>query len=260
MLFASFTIRFVQGAPLLLRGRSRSVELLSCSRCLPRSMSSSGATFENDMMHIQNYPELKIQPLTVSDYHRMIRGGLLDKYRVELLNGVLVKKFSHSVEHCFTLSFLYEKIFDALKDRAAIRQAFPITLVKSKSEPEPDIVIASGTKDDYCVRHPSPSDILLVIEVSKSALANDRTIKLENYASEGIPEYWIVNIQKRNVEVHRKPRGNSYESKETFSSSFIRPCCLLGRPHKSERFISFLSKPKVIQAGRSVVQQQIPIN
>eukprot|EP00178_Gracilaria_changii_P004669 TRINITY_DN175_c0_g3_i1.p1 TRINITY_DN175_c0_g3~~TRINITY_DN175_c0_g3_i1.p1 ORF type:complete len:141 (+),score=16.18 TRINITY_DN175_c0_g3_i1:1604-2026(+) len=137
------------------------------------------------MMHTQLYPDVnEIQALTVSDYHRMIEAGCMDDYRVELLNGFLVKMHSQSAEYVATVSFLSRTLFRALENenRAVIHDSKPITLAGSESEPEPDIVMASGVVDDYSTRHPSPGEVLLVAEVSNSTLQNDSTIKSEDYA------------------------------------------------------------------------------
>lgn len=163
------------------------------------------------------------RPLTVEEYHVLVESGYLDGQPIELLNGVLTRKSSQSVEHIATTSILFEILFNALqnKNRAVVRDSKLIVLVKSNSEPEPDIVIASGVKEDYYSRKPVPGDILLIVEVSRSTMVRDSTVKLRDYASEGIPEYWIVDIRQRNIQVHRKPGGVSYESKETFSNGFI---------------------------------------
>jgi hypothetical protein len=41
--------------------------------------------------------------------------------------------------------------------------------------------------------------------VADATLAFDRTMKASLYASVGIPEYWIVNLQDRVLECHREP-------------------------------------------------------
>ena len=46
---------------------------------------------------------------------------------------------------------------------------------------------------------------LLVIEIADSTLAYDREAKGSLYARFGIPEYWIVNLVERLVEVCRHP-------------------------------------------------------
>ncbi len=41
-------------------------------------------------------------------------------------------------------------------------------------------------------------------------MAFDRTTKQATYASNGIPEYWIVNLIDRRVEIHRQPEADGY--------------------------------------------------
>lgn len=49
-----------------------------------------------------------------------------------------------------------------------------------------------------------------MIEAAESSLAYDRGRKLRVYANCGVPEYWVVNIRERCVEVYRDPQPNSY--------------------------------------------------
>ena len=47
-----------------------------------------------------------------------------------------------------------------------------------------------------------PPDLVVEI-VSPSTALRDRTLKRERYARYGVPEYWIVDADRRQVEVHR---------------------------------------------------------
>jgi Uma2 family endonuclease len=60
-----------------------------------------------------------------------------------------------------------------------------------------------GRVADYATAHPTTA--LLVVEVAGESLAQDRLTKGPIYAAAGIPEYWIVNLRDRCVEVHRDP-------------------------------------------------------
>lgn len=55
-----------------------------------------------------------------------------------------------------------------------------------------------------------PEDVLLLIEVAESSLDHDRGEKLKMYAEAGIPDYWVVNIADRVVEVYVQPEGGTY--------------------------------------------------
>jgi Uma2 family endonuclease len=66
------------------------------------------------------------------------------------------------------------------------------------SEPEPDLaVVPAGDYDDA-----HPSEAHLIIEVADSSLVKDRGIKAALYAESGVPEYWVVNLPDKLIEVH----------------------------------------------------------
>ena len=51
----------------------------------------------------------------------------------------------------------------------------------------------------------APSEAHLIIEVADSSLRYDRGDEAQRYAACGVPEYWVVNLLDRVVEVHRAP-------------------------------------------------------
>jgi Uma2 family endonuclease len=70
-------------------------------------------------------------------------------------------------------------------------------------------IVAAG---DYDRSHPTSA--LLVIEVADSSLARDRD-KAAWYAAAGIPEYWIVDLTGRVVEVYSAPSSSGYDARRT---------------------------------------------
>ena len=55
----------------------------------------------------------------------------------------------------------------------------------------------------YADAHPSRA--ALVVEVAEGSYRVDREAKLGLYARAGIPEYWIVDLARGVLEVHREP-------------------------------------------------------
>ena len=98
-----------------------------------------------------------------------------------------------------------------------VRQQLPITLTDD-GEPEPDIAVVKGAVEDYRNRHPGPAECLAVIEVADSSLNYDRIVKGPLYAAAGIPQYWIVNIPERQIEVYTSPRlaGREYAERKDY--------------------------------------------
>jgi len=161
---------------------------------------------------------------TIDEYHQLIELGFLKEGdRIELIHGELIEMVAKGTPHTVCDSILSRQLDRLLGDRAVIRGQDPITL-SNQSEPEPDVVIARGTDEDYLAHHPYPQDILLVVEISDSTLRYDQTKKLNLYAEAGISNYWIVNLLARQLEVYSQPYQNaqgdfSYLSKQILLSN-----------------------------------------
>jgi Uma2 family endonuclease len=56
---------------------------------------------------------------------------------------------------------------------------------------------------------------VLVVEVSDTSLDKDRGVKTAPYATAAIPEFWLVNLPDRVVEVHRQPSAGRYSVLDT---------------------------------------------
>jgi len=102
----------------------------------------------------------------------------------------------------------------------------PITL--SDSEPEPDVVLARGEIGQYDHRHPTPKDVGVLMEVGDSTVLDDRRYKGILYAREKVPEFWLINIPARKVEVCTKPRAGKYQKKVEYTEKQTVPLFLDG--------------------------------
>ena len=142
------------------------------------------------------------RPITVEEYHRMIDAGILhEDEHVELVDGFLVAMTPQKSPHAYAIQELTRLLTRSLSREFAVRVQLPLTL-GPRSEPEPDIAIVLDSRQ-LAVAHPTTA--LLVMEVSRGSLRYDRTVKARLYARHGIPEYWIVNVAERVIEVRRDP-------------------------------------------------------
>jgi Uma2 family endonuclease len=140
---------------------------------------------------------------TVSDYHRMLEAGILgEDDHVELIEGVIVEVSPQSEMHAQVIQRLERVLHRSLGDEYAIRCQLPLRLGE-RSEPEPDLAVLRA-QDARSHREP-PSRALLIVEVAGESLRKDRDAKGNLYARFGIPEYWIVDLEARAVEIHRDP-------------------------------------------------------
>lgn len=169
--------------------------------------------------------------LTVAQYHQMIANGILPEGEpIELIEGYLVEKMSRGTPHDNAMDFFDERLPPLVPAGWFARSQRAITL--DDSEPEPDYAIVRGPRGRYANNHPVPEDIGLLIEVSGSSLRLDRTHKARMYARAGIPVYWIVNVEDKQIEVLTHPSGPgdapAYARREVFAAGTAAPVVLDG--------------------------------
>lgn len=122
---------------------------------------------------------------------------------VQLLDGFIVAEPPARPPQASMVGRVADALRRVVGERALINVQQPFE-AGPNSVPEPDVTVIPGTRDDYDTRHPDAA--WLVVEVADSSLPQDRLTKAPVYAAAGIPEYWIVNLRERCVEVHREPR------------------------------------------------------
>ena len=152
---------------------------------------------------------------TTEEYYALAAYGAFDGAgRTELLDGELFLMPPQLTPHASTIFFTTDALRGCFHTGFVVRSQLPITLADG-TEPEPDFCVARGTGFDFLHHHPTPAEIVLVVEVSDSTLAKDRTRKAAIYARAGLPEYWIVNVIDRQLEVLRGPRPDGVYGSQT---------------------------------------------
>lgn len=150
--------------------------------------------------------------ISAVEYHKMAEVGILKSDdKVELLNGEIIKKSPIGSLHAGYLIIIDELLSDELGKKVHINIQSPVRL-GNFSEPEPDLMILKRRKDYYLTRLPRPKDILLIVEVADTTLEKDRAVKAPLYAKAGIPEYWILNVPEKQLEVFSIPKNGKYQN------------------------------------------------
>ena len=121
---------------------------------------------------------------------------------IELIDGLLVVAEPQSSYHYTAIGLVLRALTRAFGEGWTIRSQGPLAL-DDTSEPEPDVAVVRGDLRDYVAAH--PADPVLVVEVTLTSLTLDRRHKSSLYARAGRPEYWIVNLVDRVLEVRRVP-------------------------------------------------------
>ena len=163
--------------------------------------------------------DASIARFSVASYQRMIASGALtSEDKVELLENYVVLKMPHNPPHDSTIQRMLRPLLKSLPRGWDLRVQSAITL--SNSEPEPDFAVVRGSSAEYESHHPFAADVGRVIEVADTSLARDRHDKGRIYANASIPNYWVVNLLDRRIEVYSQPTGAEVTAEYTASQFY----------------------------------------
>jgi len=159
---------------------------------------------------VQHPPAPTQRQFTVDEYYRMGEAGVFgEDDQVELLDGRIYTMSPIGSEHAACVDRLTKLFVLWSGEEVIVRVQNPVRL-DERSEPEPDLALLAPQDDGYAAQHPRPDDVVLVVEVADTSLSFDRDVKLPLYATAGIPELWIVNLDDEQIEVHWAPEGERY--------------------------------------------------
>ncbi len=160
--------------------------------------------------------QLLKRQFSIQDYHQMVVAGILSEdERVELIQGEIIKMSPIGIRHASCVNRLLKLFSQSLGDRATVIVQNPVVL-NNFSEPQPDVALLKPREDFYATGHPQPQDILLLVEVADTTIESDRAIKIPLYASSGITEVWLIDVNEQVIEVFREPTDNSYQNIQKF--------------------------------------------
>jgi Uma2 family endonuclease len=151
------------------------------------------------------------RPLKRAEYDRLVAMGVFGEERLELLYGRLVAMSPQGNEHVYSVRRFTMILAPALVGRAQVQIQGPVA-ASDESEPEPDVAVLS--LDDFLDDHAHAA--YLIVEVADSSRKRDLHVKSQLYAQMGVPDYWVLDLVRRELVVHRDPGGDRYREIRTF--------------------------------------------
>jgi Uma2 family endonuclease len=169
----------------------------------------------------------RLRRLTAAEYLRMVDAGVFGEHEhLELMDGVLCRMSPQSVAHARLVQMLSGLIFPQLAAAHVLRVQLPLQLGEW-NVPEPDLAVVS--REEALRRDSHPRRALLVIEVARSSLSEDRATKVGLYARHDVAEFWLVDVNRQRVEVYRRPDAESsaYAEHTTAQASDVLSCAAI---------------------------------
>lgn len=178
---------------------------------------------------------------TVDQFHYLGDLGMFEGRRAWLVDGTIVEEGPMNPPHRISLELCEEALRVVFGVGWRVCVQMPLVLGQS-TDPEPDLAIVAGSARGT-TGHPTTA--ALAVEVSDSSLRYDTTVKVGVYAAGGIAEYWVVDVNGRQLLVFRtpkpdatQPQGHTYATQLTLGASdTVSP---LAAPHATIRVSDLL--------------------
>jgi len=138
---------------------------------------------------------------TFEQYMRLGEVGLFPDSRTELIDGEIYDVPAQNNPHVAAISNINRLLVAAFDDNYWLSVQSTVRLRRGDA-PDPDFAVRPGKPSSDPNTYPQP---LLIIEISDRTLLFDQVVKSSLYAANGIEDYWVVNVNDRQVEVYRQP-------------------------------------------------------
>jgi Uma2 family endonuclease len=177
---------------------------------------------------------------TISQYRQLGSTNLFNDVKTMLIDGELYVMGMPKPPHDFGLSAALEFLQSAFGGKPFYirnQQGFDIG---TDSDPGPDLAVVKGTFRDY--RDKTPTEAVMVVEIAVTSLDIDTGRKADLYATAGVPDYWVLDLNGRQLHAFRDPQpGGTYAQRTLLNETdSIAP---LAAPAASVKVADLLPSP-----------------
>ncbi|HYR09555.1 MAG TPA: Uma2 family endonuclease [Longimicrobium sp.] len=172
---------------------------------------------------------IDVEPLrrrfTVEEFQRMGEAGIITPdERVELIDGEVYEMTPAGPRHIWSVIHLTRYFVRLAGDNLFVSIQSGVTTI-GNTQLAPDVAILRLRPGKLPGQVPEPEDCVLLVEVSDSSAGFDRKKKSRLYADANIPEYWVLDLPRKRVVVHRRPRAGAYQDVGEYGieASFTSP-------------------------------------
>ena len=159
------------------------------------------STFTPPPVRAVSLPPRKKSKWSVEEFHRVRATGVWDGLRTYLIRGEIWEQGEMNPPHAVIVGLVQDVLRALFGVGFTVRAQVPLLL--TDSSPFPDLAVVKGQQRDYLKDHPTTAE--LIVEIADSSLFEDTTTKAEVYATGGILDYWVIDVENRLLIVFRDP-------------------------------------------------------
>lgn len=139
---------------------------------------------------------------TCDSFHSLCGTGVFSGRRAMLIDGVIFTRAMPDPPHNTSL-FLAQDLLRAIFTTGCHVRSQVAFDVGTANDPGPDLAVVPGGIRDYATKQATSA--VLIVEVSDTTLFMDTTTKAELYATAGVQDYWVIDVEHRVLLVFRDP-------------------------------------------------------
>lgn len=145
----------------------------------------------------------------VDEYAAAESAGAFVGKRCQLIEGEIHDMSPASIGHNYAIEYIRDACVRTAPQGMSSGSQSGVDLAR-ESEPEPDVWVAAVERRELRKHKPYADQLVLIVEVCDSSYAFDSGTKLPMYARVAVPELWLVNLRRQQVEVYTQPAGDDY--------------------------------------------------
>ncbi len=161
----------------------------------------------NELTSIQFAPETPAK-FSAREFIRMKDIGAFEGMKVELVEGDIIRMNPPYIGHGAKQAVMIWQLTDAYEGVHVVVAGETGVQLDANTIRSFDAVVFRDAPVDMKLL--DPALVILAVEIADTTLDRDLGPKMREYATAGIPEYWVIDINAKRVHIMRRPKGDKY--------------------------------------------------